>query len=112
MDGHEHEIGKQRPRADVSRPHERAFARYSGMYTQGENPTFPPSLRQLSIRPPTPSHPTPSDPDRLKWFVFDLTTTAATAAATVDGGTLFPPRTLPSFNVSRRMCGGVARSTC
>lgn len=108
MDGHEHEIGKQRPRADVSRPHERAFARYSGM-AHRESPTSP-SLHQLSIRPPTPyPHPTPSDPDRLKWFVFDLTTTAATAAtATVDGGTLFPPRTLPSFNVSRRMCGGVA----
>lgn len=77
--------------------------------THRESPTSP-SLHQLSIRPPTPyPHPTPSDPDRLKWFVFDLTTTAATAAtATVDGGTLFPPRTLPSFNVSRRMCGGVA----
>lgn len=54
---------------------------------------------------------------RLKWFVFDLTTTAATDAAAaaaavaattvdaVDGGTLFPPRTLPSFNVTPpRMC--------
>lgn len=67
-------------------------------------PSLPPSLHQLSIRPPTPSRPTPSDPDRLKWFVFDLTTTAAA----VHGGTLFPPRTLPSFSVSRRMCGGVA----
>lgn len=67
-------------------------------------PSLPPSLHQLSIRPPTPSRPTPSDPDRLKWFVFDLTTTAAA----VHGGTLFPPHTLPSFSVSRRMCGGVA----
>lgn len=67
-------------------------------------PSLPPSLHQLSIRPPTPSRPTLSDPDRLKWFVFDLTTTAAA----VQGGTLFPPRTLPSFSVSRRMCGGVA----
>lgn len=44
------------PRADVSRPHDRAFARYSGMYTH-PSPTFPPSPslslspRQLSIRP-------------------------------------------------------------
>lgn len=66
-------------------------------------PSLPPSLHQLSIRPPTPSRPTPSDPDRLKWFVFDLTTTAAA----VHGGTLFPPRTLPSFSVSRRSCTSI-----
>lgn len=73
--------------------------------THRESPTFPPSLPTPAFYPPShSSRPTPSDPDRLKWFVFDLTTTAAA----VHGGTLFPPRTLPSFSVSRRMCGGVA----
>lgn len=72
-------------------------------------------LSSLSYRLSSPLSPhSQSVPrsDRLKWFVFDLTTTAAATAAAaaaaaadaVDGGTLFPPRTLPSFNVSRRMC--------
>lgn len=88
---HEHET---EPRADVSRPHDRAFARYLGMYTQSL--AFLPLLLHPAYAPP---HSLPvSRSDRLKWFVFDLTTTATAA---VDGGTIFPPRTLPSFNVSR-----------
>lgn len=64
------------------------------------------SLR-CSIQPTLtpPCYPAPRS-DRLKWFVFDLTTTAVAAAAAAavafaDGGTLFPPRAFPSFNVSR-----------
>ncbi|KAI4476323.1 hypothetical protein M0804_013691 [Polistes exclamans] len=78
---------------------ERAFARYSDMYTRLYHLTPPPPCvtSQATTPPSTPS----SRSDWLKWFVFDLTTATATAATTTITVVTTTTTTTTTTNVHR-----------